>query len=182
MLTGATHNIREVGTPFLIVSPLYPAALDPQYSGSGLDPGYLVNRPGTRYDTFYAPDTNVDARVLAEDEATKGTVTNSELNNYLLFFRTKLNITAPVLLLIGGKDAVFCSLAPGDLGAPCDDKAALIASERPWFGPDVPSVSAHIVEGAGHALNALRSSNDTLGFAQAWLIRGLGRPPTAGRT
>ncbi len=173
VLTGATHNIREVGTPFVIASPLYPAVLDPQYADSGLDPGYLTDRPGTRHATYYAPDTNVDDRVLAADEATKGTVTTAELGNYPLFFRTKLNIAAPVFLLIGSRDAVFCSLATADLGAPCDDEAALVANERPWLGPDVPSVSAHVVEGAGHALNALRSSGESFGAAQSWLARTL---------
>jgi pimeloyl-ACP methyl ester carboxylesterase len=175
VLTGATHNIREVGTPFTVIEPLYPAALDPQYAGSGLDPGYQTQRPGTRYATWYAPDTNVDERVLAADEAIKGTVTFSELNNYLLYFRSRVNITAPVYLLIGSRDSIFCSLAPGDLGAPCTSEAALIENERPWLGPGVPSIAAHITPGAGHALNALRSSTESFDAAQSWLLHAL--PP-----
>lgn len=169
LLTGATHNVRELESPVVVASPLYPAVADPAFADSGLDPGYLVDRPGTRYGHFYAPDTNVDPRVLTADEATKGTVTFSELNNYPVFFRTPLDIRVPVFLLIGSRDGIFCSLRPGDLGAPCADAESLIASEGPQLGSHVPSVEAHVVDGAGHALNALRSSQESFTAAHTWL-------------
>lgn len=84
-----------------------------------------------------------------------------------------LLLTGATHNIIGSKDAVFCSLAAGDLGAPCDDEPALVENERPWLGPDVPSLTVHIVDGAGHALNAVRSSGETFGAAQSWLKRTL---------
>ncbi len=169
VLTGATHSIREFHTPLIVSAPLYPSFLDPAYAQKGYDPGYLTDRPGTRYDTYYAPDTNVDDRMLAADEATKGTVTFSELNNYPLFFRAPLDIRVPVFLLIGTNDALFCSLESGDLGAPCDTAENLVASEAPKLGPNVPSVDAYVVKGAGHALNAVRSSQESFAAAQRWI-------------
>lgn len=172
VLTGATHNVREFHTPVAVSTPLYPAVLDPAYAGSGYDPGYLTIRPGTRAEPYYAPDTNYDERVLAADEAIKGTVTFWELNNYPLIFRTPLDITAPVFLLIGTKDAIFCSLSQGDLGAPCDSAEKLIASEGPKLGSDA-RVEAHLIEGTGHAINAVRTSQESFAAVQKWVRKTL---------
>ncbi|HUR72806.1 MAG TPA: alpha/beta fold hydrolase [Sporichthya sp.] len=169
VLTGATHNIREIQSPLKVASPLYPSFLDPAYSSKAYDPGYLTIRPGTRVDPFYAPDTDFDPRVLAADEATKGTVTFSELNNYPAIFRTPLDIRVPVFLLIGTKDGIFCSLDAGDMGAPCDTAEHLIASEGPQLGPHVPSVDAYIIDGAGHAINAVHTSQESFAAAQSWI-------------
>jgi pimeloyl-ACP methyl ester carboxylesterase len=174
LLTGATHHIREFRSPLVVSEPLYPAVADPAYSGSGLDPGYLTDRPGTRYATYYAPDSNVDQRVLANDEATKGTVTFSELNNYPAIFRTPVDIRVPVLLLIGTRAGIFCSLAAGDLGAPCDDAGKLVASEAPFLGPAVPSLRAQLIYGAGHALNAVGTAPQTFAAAQSRVRRTVG--------
>jgi len=169
VLTGATHNVREIQTPLRVSAPLYPSFLDPKYRYAAYDPGYLTIRPGTRPDPYYLPDTNYDSRVLAWDEENKGTVTFSELNNYPVIFRTPLDIRVPVFLIIGSADGIFCSLDANDLGAPCDTAEHLIASEGPKLGADVPSVDAYIVNGAGHALNAVRTSQETFKAVQDWI-------------
>ncbi|MHA6792345.1 alpha/beta fold hydrolase [Pseudonocardia bannensis] len=169
ILTGVSHNIREVQTPTNIESKHYPAILDPQFAGSGFDPGYVTSRPGTRYDLFYAPGTDVDERIVERDEATKGTFSQGELANYPVIFRTPLDVRAPVFLLNGSLDGIFCTLGPLDLGAPCETPEALIENERPWFGPNVPSIDAHITPDAGHDLNAFRSSQESFGAAMEWL-------------
>ncbi|NMH98287.1 alpha/beta fold hydrolase [Pseudonocardia acidicola] len=169
VLTGVSHNIREVQTPTAIESKHYPAALDPQFQGSMPDPGYITSRPGTRYDLFYAPGTDVDQRIVERDEATKGTVTQTELANYPIIFRTPLDVRAPVFIINGSLDGIFCSQGPLDLGAPCSTPQSLIENERPWFGPDVPSIDAHITEGAGHDLNAFRTSQESFAASMDWL-------------
>jgi pimeloyl-ACP methyl ester carboxylesterase len=171
VLTGVSHNITEVNTPTNIESKHYPAALDPQFRGTVLDPGYVTSLPGTRYDLFYAPATDVDPRIVQRDEATKGSFSQSEIMNYLVIFRTRLDIRAPVFLLIGDQDSLFCSQAPLDLGAPCGSPQALIDNERPWLGPDVPSIDAHIAPRTGHDLNAFRSSQESFEAAMGW-VRG----------
>lgn len=171
VLTGATHNIREIESPLRVSAPLYPSFLDPAYSYQAYDPGYLTIRPGTRADPYYAPDTNYDERVLAADEKIKGTVTFSELNNYPAIFRTPLDIRVPVFLLIGTKDGIFCSLAAGDMGAPCDTAEHLIASEGPKLGSSVPSVDAYVIPGSGHAINAVYTSRQSFKAVQDWVHR-----------
>lgn len=169
LLTGVSHNIREVQTPTNIETSMYPAVLDPQFAGTNLDPGYITPRPGTHRGLYYAPSDDVDPRIIERDEATKGTVTQSELMNYPFIFRTRLDVRAPVFIINGNLDGLFCSQGPLDLGAPCDSPESLIENERPWFGPDVPSIDAYIVDGAGHDLNAFRSAQETFGASMDWL-------------
>ncbi len=169
VLTGVSHNITEVQTPTNIESKHYPAVLDPQFQGTVLDPGYVTSRPGTRYDLFYAPGTDVDPGIVERDEATKGTFSQFEIMNYAIIFRTPLDIRAPVFLLNGELDGIFCSQAPLDLGAPCNSEEALIANESPWLGRRVPSIDAHITPRTGHDLNAFRSSQESFDAAMEWV-------------
>lgn len=169
LLTGVSHNIREVQAPTNIEASMYPAVLDPQFAGTNLDPGYITPRPGTHRGLYYAPSDDVDPRIIERDEATKGTVTQSELMNYPFIFRTRLDVRAPVFIINGELDGIFCSQGPLDLGAPCDSPESLIENERPWFGPEVPSIDAFIVDGAGHDLNAFRSAQETFGASMNWL-------------
>lgn len=169
VITGATHNVREVDAPVSIETGHYPAFLDPQFAGSGLDPLYITSQPGMRYDLFYAPGTDVHPTIVERDEATKGTVTQAELMNYPVVFRTQLDITAPVFYLIGDLDGIFCSLGPLDLGADCATPESLIANEAPWLGADVPSIDAHITATAGHDLNAFGTAQESFDAAHSWL-------------
>ncbi|WP_214366493.1 alpha/beta fold hydrolase [Pseudonocardia sp. H11422] len=169
ILTGVSHNIHETTTAASIESHHYPAVLDPQFAGTALDPGYVTSLPGARYGQYYAPGTDVDPRIIERDEATKGTFSQTELANYPVIFRTPLDVRAPVFLLNGSLDGIFCSQAPLDLGAPCHSAEALVENERPWFGPNVPSIDAHITPDTGHDLNAFRSSQESFGAAMDWL-------------
>ena len=169
VITGATHNVREVHAPLSIETGHYPAVLDPQFAGSGLDPLYITSQPGMRYDLFYAPGTDVHPVIIERDEATKGTVTQPELMNYPVIFRTPLDITAPVFYLIGDLDGIFCSQGPLDLGADCSGPASVIANEAPWLGDGVPSIDAHVTATAGHDLNAFGSAQESFDAAHDWL-------------
>ena len=69
IVTGALHALSpDIGA---LQSDLYPAADDPAFAGSGLDPGYLTTLPGTRESLFYDPAT-ANPAVVAVDEASKG--------------------------------------------------------------------------------------------------------------
>lgn len=170
IVTGATHNVQEVNTPVSIESGHYPALLDPQFEGAGLDPFYVTSQPGMRYDLFYAPGTDVDPVIVERDEATKGTVSQFELMNYPVIFRTQLDIRVPTFYLIGDLDGIFCSQSPLDLAADCGSTDALIANERPWLGDQLPSIDAHITATAGHDLNAFGSSQESFAAAMDWLV------------
>lgn len=169
VLTGVSHHVHELTSAASIESHHYPAVLDPQFAGTMLDLGYVTSLPGARYGQYYLPGTDVDPRIVARDEATKGTFTQSEVFNYAVIFRTQLDLRAPVFYLDGSKDGIFCSQSRFDFAADCASPAALIADERPWLGARVPSVDAHITAGAGHDLNAFRSSQESFTAAQNWI-------------
>lgn len=169
VLTGVSHNVHELTTAESIESHHYPAGLDPQFAGTVLDPGYVTSLPGERYGQYYAPGTDVDLRIVARDEATKGTFTQFEVINYPVIFRTQLDVRAPVFYLNGSRDGIFCSQSAGDLSADCTSAETLVANERPWLGAHVPSVAAHITPGAGHDLNAFRSAQESFTAAQRWI-------------
>ncbi len=133
-----------------------------------LDPGYITTRPGTRNGLFYAPGSDVDPRIVARDESTKGTVSQFEIANYPIFFRTVLDVRAPAFIINGSLDGIFCSQTHLDLAADCTTPKTLVANERPWF-PAVPSLDAAIIPDAGHDLNAFRSSQRTFSTAMDWV-------------
>jgi pimeloyl-ACP methyl ester carboxylesterase len=175
---------------------LYPAASDPKFAGQGLDPGYLTTLPGHRYDAFYAP-AEADPAVVAHDEDTKSTVTASELKNFRDILTTVQNIRVPVYLVAGTDDALFCrenlgndqansAIAPAEdntlpdtgsasglrFGATrCDTPEHLIADEREHLGPNVPSIDAFILQGAGHDLNQAMRAEEFFDATQSWIRR-----------
>ena len=169
VVTGATHRPQEVHAALAIETGHYPAILDAQFAGSGLDPLYVTTLPGQRYDQFYAPGTDVDMRIVERDEATKGTFSQMELANYPIVFRTPLDIRVPTFYLIGDLDGIFCTQQPLDLAADCSTAESVLDVERPWLGPGVPALAAHVTATAGHDLNAFRSSQESFDAAMGWL-------------
>lgn len=169
VLTGVSHAPRPVDAPVSIFSQHYPAVLDDAFADEQLDPGYWTSRPGTRRALFYSPGTDVDERIIARDEATKGTFSQAELSNFPIIFATVKDLRAPVLYVNGALDGIFCSQEPLDQGADCSTPETLIANERPWLGDGVPSIDAIIVDNAGHDLNAFRGSKATFHRVMHWL-------------
>jgi hypothetical protein len=129
---------------------------------------FQTPRPGTHRSLFYAPGTDVDPRIIERDEATKGTYTLEEIDNLPLVLSTRLQVDVPVLLVNGTLDGIFCSQSPLDLGTDCSSEARVVAQERPYF-PDAPSVSAILVPGLGHDLNAFRQARSAFQGADSWL-------------
>lgn len=166
VLTGVSHQM-----PLVTVLPnalnLYPATLDPKFGpSSGLDATYLTTRPGTRYQMFYEP-APVDPAVLAHDEATKQTITVGEFAAFPAILATPLDIRAPVLLVNGTDDQLFCN--PDGGGTDCSSADTLLAAEEPRLGPNVPRVDAYVLLGAGHDLNAMYNARDYFTTTQAWI-------------
>jgi pimeloyl-ACP methyl ester carboxylesterase len=167
ILTGFSHKV-DIGTPVNIETSDYPALLDPQFTGANLDPGYITPRPGTHRGLYYAPSTDVDPRIITRDEATKGTVTQSELVNYPLVEATPLKVNVPVFIINGSKDGIFCSQQPLDLGTDCSSAERVVQQEKPFF-PQAPSVDAYVVKGPGHDLNAFYQAPEAFGASMDWL-------------
>lgn len=90
---------------------LYPAALDPRFIGTIIDPVYVTTRPGTR--GFFYQASNADPAVIALDDATKNTASLAELT-YLV--PANLGLTArigvPTLRIVGEFDRIMCNPTP----------------------------------------------------------------------
>ncbi len=174
ILTGFTHKVN-VDAALNISANSYPAVLDHQFAGTPLDPGYLTPRPGTHRSLFYAPGTDVDRRIIERDEATKGTYTLEEIDNFLLVLSTRLRINVPVLLVNGTMDGIFCNQTALSLGTDCSSNARVVAQESHYF-PQAPSLRSILVPGLGHDLNAFRHARSGFRGANSWLQRKM--PPT----
>lgn len=179
VLTGVSHSLRTVEAPLTTIPHLIPAAIDPQFDLS-YDPGYLTSAPGWRYNLFCAPAT-VDPAVVDQDENTKGTMTATEIDTYPLVLQAPLDIRAPILLVNGNLDSLFCApagasqildLVPG--GVNCTSAAALIAAEQPHLGASVPSLDAFILPGGGHDLNFMLNAQDYFAVVQSWVQQKVG--------
>ena len=163
ILSGISHYIN-LTAPTRLLPRLYPAALDPAFQGQGLDPSYLTSLPGQRYTMFDDPGP-VDPALVAFDETHKQTVTAGEIADFPLILAQPLDIRVPVLLANGSDDQLFCGLG----GADCTTPQGLIASEQNRLGPDVPSIDAYILPGAGHNLNYAVNAPDWFAAAQHWV-------------
>lgn len=156
LLTGYTHRVDTDFAESLSTHSLYPAAEDPQFSGDGLDPGWLTTRPGTRAAAFYSAST-ANPQVIAVDEETKDLVSTAEAEEAIaLATGSSLSATIehPVMNATGSNDRIFRVPA---------SNAALEAQERTFFGPHTP-LRATVIPGTGHS-NALATTARQLKLA-----------------
>lgn len=134
-------------------------------------PGDLVIRPELRTKVFHAPDT--DAAVVAADNASMDSFPVGEITeaaaNFTAPTKTPHRVTVPVLLAIGGAEALF-HCAPG---VPCQDAGAWAANERPLF-PDAPVLEGYILPNAGHCINLANNANAWFAAAQRWVAANTG--------
>ncbi len=170
ILTGVTHRPNMPRGPIVVFSDLHSAVSDPAFAGNGWDPGYLTSKPGTRYELFYAPAT-ADPAVVALDEATKQTVSSAEIDTFPRILGAPLDIRAPVLLVNGDRDGLFCGAAP--IATDCSSPETLMAAERPYLGERLPSLDAVIVPGGGHDLNQMGNAAVLFDAAMRWTDRHL---------
>jgi pimeloyl-ACP methyl ester carboxylesterase len=166
IFTGATHHLR-VALPFLsALLSFEPSGADPAFAKDHLDGGYLTQNPSKR-SVFYKP-ADANPAVIAEDADHDDLLTISEFADFpTILDGTNLNIRVPVLLVLGQDDPMFCAPHATD----CSSAAALAAQERPYLGKHVPSLTAYLLPGAGHALNGMPNATEWFNFAQRWASR-----------
>ena len=164
--TGASHlpNLGNLLTR--IVAACGPAMLDPKFAASGLDIGYQTTRPGTRTALFNTQNT--DPAVIALSEQLKQTLGFLELITALpsLVLGASKQINIPVLAVNSTDEPFFGNGPPS---ADCSSKEKMIASELPFYGPDV-TLHALVVPDAGHAVTLALSAPQTLAAIQDWLL------------
>ena len=165
VVTGLLHP--ETAPPYTPTSVFYPAYLDPQFAGEGLDPGYLTTIPGTRAAAFYS--SSADPAVIAYDEAHKDTVSGTELVAGLAAsqlpptLNAATGVRAPVLVVDGDQDALFCGFT-----VDCADPAAVSANERAFYSA-AASVAVSLIPATGHSLALHPSAPQSFAVIDQWL-------------
>ncbi|MFI9510068.1 alpha/beta hydrolase [Nocardia sp. NPDC052566] len=155
LLTGYSHAVNAAEA-LGVISTYYPAIEDPLFAGRGLDPGYVVSRPGTRLHHFFVPD-NVDPQVLTIDEETKETFSLTEYPDGLAYTLPGMSsrVDVPVMVTNGSLDRLSCGIAY----AICRDTATLQAAEAPFFSP-AARLRTYVLPDSGHSLNLARNTAD----------------------
>lgn len=164
-LNDLTADLQSFETQF------HPAADDPQFAGRGLDPGWITTLPGARGPAFYV---NADPAVIARDEARKDIVSLTESEDAGAWSAAPPNsaspagkITAPVLLVVGQDDWLFCQSA----GAPdCAQLSALYQLERPYYS-GAASLTIATVPGTGHDLALSPTASLSFAMINGWISR-----------
>jgi pimeloyl-ACP methyl ester carboxylesterase len=176
--TGNTHRVSLQTGLLDIGVRLYPASMDPHFAGSGLDPGYVTTRPGDRGVFYEAADA--DPAVIAQDEATKDTLTLAEFATYQVetYNGDSARIDVPVLLAVGRYDKLMCRSDATD----CSSASSLLAQEAPYYSTRA-CLQSFVLPGAGHDINLHRNAPDFFAVAARWSDRWVGSsaPPTSDR-
>jgi pimeloyl-ACP methyl ester carboxylesterase len=167
VLTGYLNT----AAPFLssppggIYADVYPAVDDPKFASSGLDPGYLTTIPGDRGAMFYA--AGADPGVIAWDEANKDVVSVNEIAAVGVMTENPAytsSITAPVLIMVGHEDRLFCV----DGTVNCSSWATMNAYEQSYF-PSAASLTTESVPLTGHDLALSPTAPVSFALIAAWL-------------
>jgi pimeloyl-ACP methyl ester carboxylesterase len=164
IVTGFFHRLAPPPRGLAVPMALWPAAVDPAFVGTRLDPGYLTTRPGARGNKgFYNPAT-ADPAVIAYDDAHKDVVSASHALGFLRIINDKRisrAVNVPVLSLVGNYDAF------------CDSPACPQASEEPAAWSPAAQLELHLIENAGHDihLHGAPYAQAEYAYVREWLQR-----------
>lgn len=149
----------------------YPANQDDKFKDLGLDGGWLTTRPGARAFGFHAPTS--DPVLVAQDEQAKDLVSLPGLLSFLSARGVSAGdnisnlITAPVLVVNGDQDAIFC-FQP--LVFNCSDSVAVSTNEAPFYA-HAKSFEVHMVTGSGHDVALHPTAGASYSIINDWLNR-----------
>jgi pimeloyl-ACP methyl ester carboxylesterase len=152
IFTGTLHALTPEAHANTAAA-FYPAIDDPKFADSGLDPGYLTTRPGTRYGLYYYPAT-AHPKVVALDEADKDVFSATAFAGGPAIVSLppaqalSQKITVPVLAVVGQYDASYCV---GAIAFNCDEPSTVQAFESQYYPPQA-HVKVVIIPETGHSL------------------------------
>jgi pimeloyl-ACP methyl ester carboxylesterase len=163
IVTGYLHTFG-LGLPAAVPN-VWPAMIDPKFTSSSLDPGYVTTQPGTRGSTFYYMPSS-DPAVLAFDELLKETVTAVELAELAAYGSVAMSnlVDVPVLSVVGRYDSLFC------LAVPCTDVLNAATLEPLAYCPEA-ELELQMISEAGHDLNLQTNAPLTFAAILDWLHR-----------
>ena len=168
-VTGLLHS--QGSGLATVAATFYPADTDPQFGLLFADPGYLTTLPGTRASSFYDTAT-ADPGIIAYDEAHKDAISGTELaagvseSELPAATNPSRLVTAPVLVLDGQQDGIFCGLTVN-----CTDPSALLAEETPFYA-STPRLAVATVPGTGHDVALHPSAAQSFAVIDQWLASG----------
>ncbi len=170
VLTGLLQ-VPDVGIHFVttLASLLYPAAQDPQFARSHLGVGYLTTIPGDRAADFYS--ASADPAVVGYDEAHKDVVPVTDLATLATTWAVPAgrniadSITAPVLVVIGEQDAIFCTDPPV---LDCGQLPELLATEAPYF-TSAASLTVDQIADTGHDVALHPTADQSFSLINGWI-------------
>jgi pimeloyl-ACP methyl ester carboxylesterase len=193
--SGILHTFDPLGVTKFVAT-LYPAALDPRFRGSIVDPGYLTTLPGTRGRSFYYLP-NTDPAVVDTDEASKETATALEAGGVFeqelpgavrpvtrpvcaltppglcggaaasVVYGSTRKITVPVLDVVGQYDPLLCG-GPNDRNR-CRDVAAVRHDESAYYtGLARRCLTVAQLPDSGHDVNLGRNAQTWYTLANEW--------------
>lgn len=170
IITGALHQINP-NLAALAQADVYPAVDDPKFADSGLDPGYLTTRPGTREALFYDPAT-ANPAVVALDEADKDTDTVGELDGLFALESEPVSeqpssqVNVPVLVVVGADDNIFCT----DVAAYNCANAASVQSYESQYYPAAAHLRVVVIPDTGHDLALSTTAPLTDAIMTGWSL------------
>lgn len=168
-VTGLLHS--QGSGLATVAATFYPADVDPRFGLLFADPGYLTTLPGTRASSFYDAAT-ADPGIIAYDEAHKDAISGTELaagvseSELPAVVNPSRLITAPVLVLDGQQDGIFCGLTVN-----CSDPSALLAEETPFYA-STPRLTVATIPGTGHDVALHPSAAQSFAVIDQWLASG----------
>jgi len=168
VFTGFLHS-PSINLILALGGALYPAALDSQFIGKIVDPGYLTTIPGKRATAFYS--SSADPKVIAYDEAHKNIVSGTEAVPIVSEILTPAalnisqHITAPVLTIVGDQD-ILCG--PVLIGVDCSSSASVQSYETPYY-PHAANYQAIVVPNTGHNLPLHPSAGQSFAQINQWI-------------
>ncbi len=170
VLTGFAHNRNSEGSGAMSSS-AYSAAEDPLFAEESWAGTYWTSVPGIRMDLFYFAD-NADPQAVETDEATKETLTISEVTSMIPYYDDRsLTIQVPVLIMIGDNDLLGCG---GELD--CQDHDMVEVLEQSFFSP-AACIEANVIEQTGHNINLHLNAPQSYGLIHDWMERRIGIQP-----
>jgi pimeloyl-ACP methyl ester carboxylesterase len=142
-----------------------PAAADPLLGPTAPPPGYLTQRPGFRAKMLeYAG--NIDPLMSAHNELIKSTGALGEGNTLAQTYLPSysLAVNAPVLLVVGEHDALFC----GKDVAHGKDPDAVHRHEQSFYSA-AARLRTYVIPAAGHSLNLHYNARTWFAIARDWI-------------
>jgi hypothetical protein len=166
--TGTLHTVNPLVGPSAR-DLFWPAFLDPMWADKA-PAGYATSRPGSRAAMFYH-EPNADPAVIALDEQTKSLASYAELT-MAAAMAPYAGLEAPVLSIVGNRDALFCPFAD------CSAYANLGLESTFWRDTDCFDLVT--LADTGHDITLHRTARDWFALAEHWLANVLeGRCSTA---